>query len=529
MSQWALVALAVSTAQVNQLWWDGQQIWAATGGGLEAWSASGEPLGTASQRLPRVNSLSVGRYEGRLAVGTDGSGVVLFDEDQQEWVPWLGLQGGDDGRIVAVLDDRIVTSAGMILPDGIRLPGTVRDAVRWKGGLVAGTLEGYLLIWRAGQLERLDLGAPVYDLALVDGTVRVAMGVEAAIYDGHLTRLDLPATAAGPVWGTGTGEILDDQGVLARLPSGVTSLAVLPDGDLVVGTDDGLYLLGAQGTRRLTPRGQICGSFLTGVTMWQGNPAVSTFSDGACLMTDDGTWTSIPGLPTTMVNDILSYDDRLWLATSAGLASFDGTRTQVYPVVGGRRSSRIPGTHHAGVNGLAAGDRLWAVDVLGPVSIDAEGRWTRHRFSVWGTSYQDVAACGSQAWVASEDSGASRTLDGRKWTHYDAATGLPDDWVMAVACQGGQRAWAGTYQDGVWEWDGSRWSLLPGLPDPSVLSLLWDGRILWAGTMGGLYRWEDLAWVPQPGLPHPAVHDIWREGDILLAATEAGLAIFEKQ
>jgi len=248
--------------------------------------------------------------------------------------------------------------------------------------------------------------------------------------------------------------------------------ALAPLGDeLAVGTSEGLFLVGEDGPRLITPQGQICGSFLTGATRWLGRIVVSTFDRGACILEDDA-WRRIEGLPTEMLNDVQA----------------DG-------------------------------------DVVGPVSVDHRGAWRRHRLAVWGRSYQDIAACGREAWVASEDAGVSWT-DGRRWEHFDASTGLPDDWIMAVACDGEAAAWAGTYQDGVWEMRGGRFQKLKGLSDDWILALGWGEDALWVGTMGGLFV-HDQGFRRIHGIPHPAVHDLTVDQGEVLVSTEGGLAVLE--
>ena len=52
MSAWIPLFLAVNTADVSELWWDGGLLWAATSGGLEAWTAEGERVHHIDAALP---------------------------------------------------------------------------------------------------------------------------------------------------------------------------------------------------------------------------------------------------------------------------------------------------------------------------------------------------------------------------------------------------------------------------------------------------------------------------------------------
>ncbi len=526
MTPLILAALHVNTADVQDLWWDGEILWAATTGGLEAWSESGERLGHLLEGLPESTLTRVGDLEGDLVVGTSSGGAARWrpDPEMGEWEAISAGSGALDDRIVAVLSDQVVTAGGLLFPSEERLPGTAADAVSFDGAVIVGTLEAELHVWKDGVLTTSLLPGPVRDMEVVGDEVRIACGMGAAVYNGELQWLDMPATAAGAVWGTRDGLLIEDGRVIGRVPSAVTALEPVGD-SWAVGTADGLYLVDDESVR-LTPEGQICGNFLTGATRWKGRIAVSTFDRGACVLEDDG-WHPIEGLPTEMVNDILGDGETLWLATSDGLVAWTEHSIEYIGAVDPGTSRRVPGVQHRAVNGLSRGERLWITDVNGPVSVDGQSQWRRHRRAVWGHSYQDIAACGSEAWVASEDAGVSWT-NGQRWEHHDASTGLPDDWIMAVTCDGKGRGWAGTYQDGVWVWDGRLWRELPGLSDGWVLSLDWSEEGLWVGTMSGLWLWT-AGFQAMPGLPHPAVHDLSATDGEVLIATEGGLAILRRR
>ena len=277
-------------------------------------------------------------------------------------------------------------------------------------------------------------------------------------------------------------------------------------------------------------RATACPSMLMGATVHQGELVVAGFRGGACRF-DGQAWHRVEGLPTDMLNDVLADGETLWWATSEGLVRQVGADLEVMPLHTAKTAPGAPATHHRQVSGLAMGERMWVSDVVGPISVSRGGRWRRHRRSVWGTSHQDVAACGSDAWVASEDAGVSH-FDGRRWRHHDAETGLPDDWIMAVACDGDGQAWAGTYQDGLWAWDGLEWSRVPGLPEDWIQALAWGPEGLWVGTMTGLFHVGEAGVQRVEGLPHASVHDIERvdgqggADEKLLVSTEGGLAVF---
>ena len=97
---------------------------------------------------------------------------------------------------------------------------------------------------------------------------------------------------------------------------------------------------------------------------------------------------------------------------------------------------------------------------------------------------------------------------------------------MAVACDGVASAWAGTYQDGVWEMRGGQFRKIEGLPDDWILALDWGLDALWVGTMGGLFV-RDEGFQAVEGLPHPSVHDLTAGNGEVLVGTEGGLVVLE--
>ena len=104
------------------------------------------------------------------------------------------------------------------------------------------------------------------------------------------------------------------------------------------------------------------------------------------------------------------------------------------------------------------------------------------------------------------------------WRQVGRLDGLPEDWVMAVACAGEGAAWVGTYRNGVGRMDESGWT--PIMEDAWVQFLLVDGEGLWIGTADGLfYRTE--AGIEK--ILDEDVHALYREDDRLWVGTRSGL------
>lgn len=515
-----LAEVHTRTADVRALQVQGEVVLAATEGGLEFYSVDGERLGHVVQELPGSSLLSVGMYQGELAVGAEFGGAAIWNGQGFETL----VEGGENatGSIVALTEDHWVTRGGSV--DGApELEGLVVDAVQWSGGLVVGTQEGFLHQIVDGEVLTSVLPCPIVDLYAEADLVRVAcmVGAYTLTSSGDLIAERVRASAAGPgAWGSTQGELWVDGAVLARVPHRITAIERV--GEVwFVGTEQGLYRI-EQDLALLTPQGQICGNFVTGAARFHGELVVSTFQDGACRF-DGESWHRIEGLPSELMNDVVVYEDAAWFATGHGLARWDGEEVEAFPGMPWGLPRGEPGTSNAAITALAVGsERLWIADVVGPDSVE-DGFWRRHRLSVFGTSYQAAAACGERAWVASEDAGVSQWT-GRSWQHHDARGDLPDDWVMAVACEG-KTAWAGTYRDGLWKYSGGGWTQVD-TPDGWSLSLARGDGGVWYGTLGGVWFVGDDGESQEVWVMDQRVHQVSVLAEEVVIGTEGGLVVY---
>jgi hypothetical protein len=77
------------------------------------------------------------------------------------------------------------------------------------------------------------------------------------------------------------------------------------------------------------------------------------------------------------------------------------------------------------------------------------------------------------------------------WTVYNTSnSGLPDNWVFAIAIDGQGNKWIGTDGGGLAKFDGINWTVYntsnSGLPDNYVFAIAIDGQgNKWIGTYGG--------------------------------------------
>ena len=235
------------------------------------------------------------------------------------------------------------------------------------------------------------------------------------------------------------------------------------------------------------------------------------------------------GLPSSNVNGLArDRDGYLWLATSDGLARYDGVEVRTWrhdPDAAGS----LPGNYVTAVH-VDRQDRVWvAVEGRGLSMLDGE----RHSFAhyrrtthaamgsdeVWA-----LASHGDALWFGTYTGGLHRlSAAGRITRHVPRegdARSLPADTVLALEPDSEGRLWVATTR-GLAYWTGRDFERVP-LPGPSPtpvvysVSALADG--LWVGAATGVFRrdaqgrWHTPAWSPMFAAPN-AVFDIVGDGE----------------
>lgn len=203
-------------------------------------------------------------------------------------------------------------------------------------------------------------------------------------------------------------------------------------------------------------------------------------------------FTVADGLPSNRINAI-AQDRRgyLWIATSDGLARFDGVGFRVWRAEQGLRDNFVWSVH------VDARDRVWiGTRTAGLAMLDANRarlRWfDRATAGVGGNEVWCIASTRDGAlWFGTADAGLHRLAGGRVRRYMPTpgnARSLPDAGVRQLEVAPDGTLWVGT-GNGVARFDGRGFEHLPaeGLASPLIngLSAERDGT-LWIGTPRGV-------------------------------------------
>jgi ligand-binding sensor domain-containing protein len=239
---------------------------------------------------------------------------------------------------------------------------------------------------------------------------------------------------------------------------------------------------------------------------------------------------------TPCIASLLLYQDKLWLATYPGVASYDGTNIQWFTQANGSLSGDIAmslalrnnelwvPTFWDGLNAYdgaswrsyttansalptnelnkarTIGNDLWiCTRNSGVVVYDGvfHPPFTSAHYHLSTSEVKDVATDGSLVWIATPAGIAC--YDGLNWTSTFTAANSPlttnDIRTVSVAPDG--TLWVGTWGEGIFTYDGSSWqqTKFPAeiiFPQPRRVES--QGNLLWVGTDFGLMRYDGTVW-----------------------------------
>jgi ligand-binding sensor domain-containing protein len=473
--------------------------------------------------------------------------VYAFSQSADGYL-WIGTKAGlvrFDG-----LNFRLMRNTPG-LPNGASVLGLVAD----RGGSMWIRLEGSLLVYRNGLFQNTGvlLHASSSAMCISKEGQLIISGAPGGIIESRAGRFetiveprDLPGspvlslapTVDGSLWfGTrGAGLFRQLGGHVSAISQGVpdakvNSLLAGPDGDLLIGTDNGiarwngsrmapeseslrniqvlalerdrdgniwagtdsrgLIRINALGSSQPEKTGEESPDAVTALfedreaNLWTGSAAgVERLRDSAFV-----TYSMPEGLPTDGSNPIyIDEERRLWFGPVAGglwwakegqhgAVSQDGLeRDVVYSIAGGARELWL-GRQRGGLTRLGiTGGRLSAKTYT-----KADGLAQNSVFSVY-------RARDGSIWAGTLSGGVSRFRDGR-FTTYTRAAGLLSNTVTAILEAPDESMWfatpAGLSQLARTGWHS--YTAKDGLPSENIYCLLEDSTgVLWIGTAAGL-------------------------------------------
>ncbi|GAB2615019.1 sensor histidine kinase [Novilysobacter erysipheiresistens] len=205
------------------------------------------------------------------------------------------------------------------------------------------------------------------------------------------------------------------------------------------------------------------------------------------------------GLPSSNINGLaLDADGYLWLATTDGLARYDGVGMRVWRHVPGDPAS-LPGNYITVLHADPQG-RIWVAPESRGLSVldPARGGFRHYRKAshpqIGSDEVWAIASHRGATWFGTFGGGLHR-LDGdgtitRYMPRDDDPRSLPSDIVLSLSVDGDGRLWIGTTA-GLARWTGHDFErvALPGeQPAPMIFSATPVGDSLWVGAGSGPFR-----------------------------------------
>jgi two-component system sensor histidine kinase/response regulator len=243
-------------------------------------------------------------------------------------------------------------------------------------------------------------------------------------------------------------------------------------------------------------------------------------------------WQTGDDLPDNMVNQVFQASDGyLWLATTYGLARFDGMRFKVFNT---QNSKGLPSNHVVCVYEDES-SRLWIGTANGLAILENEKippifKEQGLNGYVWQI-YEDTRG---DLWIGTNGGGVYLLkLKENKLTHYNTKDGLTSDFIRSICEDRSGRLWVGT-RKGLNRFDFSTGKFISytekqGLPHNFVRQVFEDSRgRLWIATYGGgLCQLKDetfIIYTTKDGLSNDFVRTIYEDNSgILWIGTRKGL------
>lgn len=409
---------------INDLAAEGDDVWAATCGGVVRWSRTdGSYIKyTTADGLAHSNVQAIAiDAAGQKWFGTSG-GLSKFDG--QSWITYTTADGLAHDEVQAV-------------------------AVDGENRVWIGTAEGLTIFdgqsWTTYTADNGLTNPSIYKIA-IDQAGHAWLAVSAyQTNPGGVIEFD------GQTWTTYT--IAD--GLVSQF---ISALALDAAGQLWVATDQGLSQFdGQQWTTYTTATGlaydNVYDLFIDEQDhVWA---ATTDWSESVVSEFDGQTWTPHARLdtqtadfPQTMTIDPAGH---VWLGTLSDLREFAGQDWLTYTTSDG------PVSNQARVIEVDQAGNVWVGTDKGLSMFDGQ-TWTAYT-TVLDPHYREINALAidnaGQIWAGTEN--GARVFDGQTWTTYHLFPGLSNDQVNNIIVDKAGHVWLATY-NGVGRFDGQTWS-----------------------------------------------------------------------
>jgi ligand-binding sensor domain-containing protein len=495
----------------------GGDVWLATAGGVLRWRPGLERFTRygSEHGLPGngIRAVAVARDGTVWALADNGTLARLVGDEWAEngssGATCLATSSDEDGSVWTVVDGTVLRldAAHNAVPLAAG-PSHVRAlAIRAPADLWAAGAEGVFQYEGGGWRRRLRHPAVTGLLRDERGLwVASARGLEFADLDARSLQVP-PGVARGPatalalapggVWaavGGGVGRATPDG--WAPLPgarrAAVTALAAGPDGQVLIGTREGLL--------RATE---------------QSEPVPHLSDQAPDVVGRAGEPLGVPSLVQALALQPTAAGATVWLGTTRGLFAFE-------PALG--RWRRVAARRVGDVRALAGGDPLWIGTWRDGLRALVDGRVGGAAAGIGGPITALAPALAGGAWAGGPD-GVYRSDpaisidDGGGWSRVLGPEDLPDGaWVRSLV-DSPDGLWIGT-SAGLLRLDGAGLDApVEGLRDADVRALLVAGDDLLAGTARGLYARA----APVAGLEEAEVAALVKWGGAILVGTAEGL------
>ncbi len=270
------------------------------------------------------------------------------------------------------------------------------------------------------------------------------------------------------------------------------SIAVAPNGDLWVGSREGIALI-KDGAIRKPPFPELEKVSIADILFTlSGKTIVCTFGDGVFIIEDNEIhqFTVSDGLPSNMIRCVIELPNgELWFGAKEGLTKLENGKFSVF-----RESQGLP---YSNVKSLGK---------------DREGN----------------------LWIGTDGKGVLMQA-GRSFTSYSTKDGLHSDLAMDICKTDTGSLVFGSYDSGLAVYNGTEfieYAYNDKLPGSTVWVLESDEQgNLWAGTSQGLYhekRGETYVLTHQNGLPGIRVTALLKDESAIWAGAENGFAKVDK-